>query len=100
MQQSEHLKSAINALLSRTGQPTRKFMLVMATNRPQDLDSAVLDRIDDSIAFPLPSHEERVALLDLYFRKYIRLPCQPGCHLRLDHRTLPAAVCQGASCAV
>ena len=71
VQQSEHLKSAINALLSRTGQPTRKFMLVMATNRPQDLDSAVLDRIDDSIAFPLPSHEERVALLDLYFGKYI-----------------------------
>ena len=71
--QSEHMKSAINALLSRTGQPTRKFMLVLATNRPQDLDSAVLDRIDDSIAFPLPGEAERVALLDLYFTKYIGL---------------------------
>ena len=70
-QQSEHMKSAINALLSRTGQPTRKFMLVLATNRPQDLDSAVLDRIDDSIAFPLPGEKERVSLLELYFTKYI-----------------------------
>ncbi|QDZ22882.1 AAA domain-containing ATPase [Chloropicon primus] len=71
VQQSEHMKSAINALLSRTGQPTRKFMLVLATNRPQDLDSAVLDRIDDSIAFPLPGDKERMELLDLYFTNYI-----------------------------
>ncbi len=28
--------------------------MVLASNRPEDLDAAVLDRIDDTIHFPLP----------------------------------------------
>ena len=69
--QSEYMKAAINALLSRTGRPSKKYMLVLASNRPQELDSAVLNRIDDTIHFPLPTDVERGALLRLYFRKYI-----------------------------
>ena len=32
--------------------------MVLATNRPADLDPAVVDRIDEMIEFPLPSLEE------------------------------------------
>ena len=66
-----------NALLSRTGQPTRKFMLVLATNRPQDLDSAVLDRIDDSIT-PTAREKERVFLLELYLQSTLGRPPRVG----------------------
>jgi len=42
---SENLRNAINCFLYRTGTPSKKFMLVIATNQPQQLDSALLDRI-------------------------------------------------------
>ena len=41
---SEHSRNALNALLFQTGDQSRHFMLVLATNRPADLDAAVLDR--------------------------------------------------------
>jgi len=50
---------------------SRKFMMVLASNRPEDLDSAVIDRIDDAIHFPLPGLAEREAMLRLYFAKVI-----------------------------
>lgn len=51
---AEHMRAAINAVLARTGTQSSKFMMVLASNRPEDLDPAVLDRIDDTIHFPLP----------------------------------------------
>eukprot|EP00951_Prasinocladus_malaysianus_P002992 scaffold21395_cov28-Prasinocladus_malaysianus.AAC.1 len=36
------------------GAQSNKIMMVLASNRPEDLDPAVLDRIDDTIHFPLP----------------------------------------------
>ena len=45
----ETMRAAINALLSRTGGQSASFMLVLATNRPQDLDPAVLDRMDEAL---------------------------------------------------
>ncbi|XP_021714529.1 ATPase family AAA domain-containing protein 3-like isoform X1 [Chenopodium quinoa] len=68
---SEAQRSALNALLFRTGDQSRDIVLVLATNRPGDLDSAVTDRIDDVIEFPLPGEEERYKLLNLYLNKYI-----------------------------
>ncbi|RYQ80174.1 hypothetical protein Ahy_Scaffold1g106756 isoform B [Arachis hypogaea] len=56
---SEAQRSALNALLFRTGDQSRDIVLVLATNRPGDLDSAVTDRIDEVIEFPLPGEEER-----------------------------------------
>ena len=55
----ETMRAAINALLSRTGGQSASFMLVLATNRPQDLDPAVLDRMDEALEFPLPGAAER-----------------------------------------
>lgn len=68
---SEAQRSALNALLFRTGDQSRDIVLVLATNRPGDLDSAVTDRIDEVIEFPLPGEEERFKLLKLYLNKYI-----------------------------
>ncbi|KAJ8439750.1 LOW QUALITY PROTEIN: hypothetical protein Cgig2_009574 [Carnegiea gigantea] len=68
---SEAQRSALNALLFRTGDQSRDIVLVLATNRPGDLDSAITDRIDEVIEFPLPREEERYKLLKLYLNKYL-----------------------------
>ncbi|PWA48212.1 AAA-type ATPase family protein [Artemisia annua] len=68
---SEAQRSALNALLFRTGDQSRDVVLVLATNRPGDLDSAVTDRIDDVIEFPLPQKDERFKLMKLYLQKYL-----------------------------
>ena len=34
---------------------------MLATNRPADLDAAVIDRVDEMVEFPLPELAERVA---------------------------------------
>jgi len=68
---SEDQRNALNALLYRTGTPTSKFMLVVATNRPGDLDAAVTDRIDEAMWFGLPDLELREKLLRQYFGEYL-----------------------------
>ena len=68
---SENMRSALNALLHRTGDQNSQFVLVLATNRPEDLDDAVSDRMDELVHFPLPEESEREQLLSLYFSKYV-----------------------------
>jgi ATPase family AAA domain-containing protein 3A/B len=68
---AQHLRNALNALLYQTGAPSRNFMLVLATNRPQDLDAAVLDRIDVSLQISLPGTEQRQALIKLYLDQHV-----------------------------
>lgn len=68
---SEAQRSALNALLFRTGDQSRDIVLALATNRPGDLDSAIADRIDEVLEFPLPGEDERFKLLKLYLDKYI-----------------------------
>merc|ERR1719265_2062016 len=52
-------------MLYHTGTPSSQFMMVVATNRPMDLDSAVLG---------LPDTKERERMIQLYFKKYITVP--------------------------
>lgn len=68
---TQGLRGALNALLFRTGDQSKDFVVVMATNRPGDLDKAVLDRMDEHVEFPLPESDERVKMLELYLDKYI-----------------------------
>lgn len=68
---SEAQRSALNALLFRTGDQSKDIVLALATNRPGDLDSAMTDRIDEVLEFPLPGQDERFKLLKLYLDKYI-----------------------------
>lgn len=47
------------------------YRQVLATNRPGDLDDAVLDRMDEALEFGLPSEDERAKILALYLDRYI-----------------------------
>jgi len=68
---SEDQRNALNALLFHTGTQGNNFMMVLATNRAEDLDSAILDRVDDSLLFPLPGLDERKLLVEKYFKDYV-----------------------------
>ncbi|CAN0037768.1 unnamed protein product, partial [Choristocarpus tenellus] len=73
---SEDLRNALNAFLYRTGESTDKFMLVYASNQPEQFDWAVNDRIDEMVPFELPGKEERLRMLNLYMKRYLLDP--PG----------------------
>lgn len=62
----------VDAFLSRTNSSSEKYMLILATNHPEDLDPAVLSRIDQKIEIPLPGLEQREEMLKLYLDKYIK----------------------------
>jgi ATPase family AAA domain-containing protein 3A/B len=62
----------VDAFLSRTNSSSEKYMLILATNHPEDLDPAVLSRVDQKIEIPIPGLEQREAMLNLYLDKYIR----------------------------
>lgn len=68
---SSHLRNALNALLYQTGTPSTSFMMVLATNRPQDLDPAVLDRVDVSLQIGLPQAAQRAHLIQHYFAAHV-----------------------------
>jgi ATPase family AAA domain-containing protein 3A/B len=67
------MRHSINSFLYRTGTPSEKVILIMATNNPDQLDSAVHDRIDEVVGFNLPNENERRIMLFHYLVKY----CQP-----------------------
>jgi ATPase family AAA domain-containing protein 3A/B len=71
---SESLRNALTTMLYHTGTPSSQFMMVLATNRPHDLDNAILDRIDESVEFGLPDLDARQDLVKLYFKTYITKP--------------------------
>eukprot|EP00941_MAST-03F_sp_MAST-3F-sp1_P002484 g2484.t1 len=68
---SETLRNAVSAILYHTGTPQKNFMLILATNRPGDLDMAVADRIDEALEYGLPDKPGRINLVNLYYNKYI-----------------------------
>jgi ATPase family AAA domain-containing protein 3A/B len=70
---SEYMRHTINSFLYRTGTPSEKVVLVMATNNPEQLDEAIHDRIDEVVGFNLPNENERKIMLFHYLVKY----CQP-----------------------
>ncbi|XP_053431377.1 ATPase family AAA domain-containing protein 3 isoform X3 [Nycticebus coucang] len=75
---SEDLRATLNAFLHRTGQHSNKFMLVLASNQPEQFDWAVNDRIDEMVGFSLPGRAERERLVRMYFDKYVLKPATEG----------------------
>ena len=71
---SEDLRATLNAFLYRTGDQSDKFMMVLASNTPEQLDWAINDRLDEVVEFALPGLEERERLVRLYFDKYVLQP--------------------------
>ncbi|EDW66655.1 ATPase family AAA domain-containing protein 3A homolog [Drosophila novamexicana] len=101
---SEDLRAALNAFLYRTSEQNPKFMLVLASNTPEQFDYAINDRLDEMVEFTLPGLEERERLLRLYFDKYVLQPAAAGAkRFKLDTfdygKTCVkmAALCEGMS---
>ncbi|XP_065324029.1 ATPase family AAA domain-containing protein 3-B-like isoform X2 [Gordionus sp. m RMFG-2023] len=72
---SEDLRSSLNAFLYRTGEHSNKFMLVLASNTPEQFDWAINDRIDEMLKFDNPGLLERERMVLAYFDKYIIQTC-------------------------
>lgn len=75
---SEELHQVVDAFLNRTGEQSDKYMIVLSTNLPEQIDKAVEDRIDEEIEFEIPTLDERKRLVRLYFDKYILEPAATG----------------------
>lgn len=68
---SEQLRSSLNAFLFRTGDQSKKIMVVLASNTPEQFDFAINDRLDEMVEFKLPGVEERERLVRLYFERFV-----------------------------
>lgn len=75
---SEELHQVVDAFLNRTGEQSNKYMFVLSTNIPEQIDEAVEDRIDEEIEFEIPSLDERKRLVRLYFDKFVLQPAASG----------------------
>ncbi|XP_060517435.1 ATPase family AAA domain-containing protein 3A homolog [Cylas formicarius] len=75
---SEDLRATLNAFLYRTGEQSNKFMLVLASNTPEQFDWAVNDRLDEMVEFSLPGLDERERLIRMYFQKFVLEPATEG----------------------
>lgn len=75
---SEDLRASLNAFLYRTSEQNQKFMLILASNTPEQFDYAINDRLDEMVEFSLPEKEERERLVRLYFDKFVLQPASEG----------------------
>lgn len=71
---SEDMRATLNAFLYRTGEQSKKFMVVLASNTPEQFDWAINDRLDEMVEFGLPDKDERQRLVRQYFEKYVLQP--------------------------
>jgi len=82
---SEDLRASLNAFLYRTGEQSSKFMLVLASNKPEQFDYAINDRIDEIVNFNLPGLEERKRMIYYYFDKYLLSEATGRKQIKLDN---------------
>ncbi|VDM33713.1 unnamed protein product [Hydatigera taeniaeformis] len=71
---SEGMRATLNAFLYRTGEQSQKFMLVLASNQPEQFDWAINDRMDEIVYFNLPKQRERERMIRQYFDLYLLQP--------------------------
>ncbi|KFP97791.1 ATPase family AAA domain-containing protein 3, partial [Haliaeetus albicilla] len=70
---------SITSACCRVSQPTAAlFMLVLASNQPEQFDWAINDRIDEMVNFDLPQLEERERLVRMYFDRHVLKPATEG----------------------
>ena len=55
-----------------TGTPNKKLSMVIATNLPNEIDNAILDRIDEIVNFQNPNEFMRKDLLNFFIDKYYK----------------------------
>mmetsp|Transcript_71176 Transcript_71176/g.230379 ORF Transcript_71176/g.230379 Transcript_71176/m.230379 type:complete len:568 (-) Transcript_71176:183-1886(-) len=81
---SEEARNVLSAFLHHTGTESDKFVVVLATNIRDILDRAVLDRIDESFEFPLPSQPERRRMLEMFMEEHVHKPTRRGKVIEVD----------------
>ncbi|MBX9744733.1 MAG: AAA family ATPase, partial [Chlamydiales bacterium] len=59
----------LNAFLNHTGENSKKIMLMLATNRPEDIDPAILSRMDHKLQIYPPALAERKQILQLHISR-------------------------------
>lgn len=67
---SAELLELQNALLNRTGTQSTKFMLILSTNRMEDMDEAILTRLDHKIYIGPPAESERFKIIKSYLPQF------------------------------
>lgn len=70
MDKSE-LIELVNSFLNQTGEPSKKVMVILTTNRKDDLDPAVLSRMDHKLYIGLPEQAERKKIIELYLPTFM-----------------------------
>ncbi|KAH8853285.1 ATPase family AAA domain-containing protein 3-B [Schistosoma japonicum] len=91
---SEGIRATLNAFLYRTGEQSKKFMLVLASNQPEQFDWAINDRMDEIVHFTLPGLEERERLVRHYFDFFLLQPSLTKSHrIRLAENINYAVKC-------
>mmetsp|Transcript_51567 Transcript_51567/g.122659 ORF Transcript_51567/g.122659 Transcript_51567/m.122659 type:complete len:555 (-) Transcript_51567:67-1731(-) len=81
---SEEARNVLSAFLHHTGTESDKFVVVLATNVRDILDRAVLDRVDESFEFPLPSLEGRKRMLKMFMDEHLHKPTRKGRLVEVD----------------
>jgi len=81
---SEEARNVLSAFLHHTGTESDRFVVVLASNIRDVLDRAVLDRIDESFEFPLPSLVERKRMLQMFMDAYVHKPTKKGRSIEVD----------------
>lgn len=70
MDKSE-LIELVNSFLNQTGEPSKKVMVILTTNRQEDLDPAVLSRMDHKLYIGPPQLAERKKIVEMYLPTFM-----------------------------
>lgn len=70
MDRSE-LIELVNGFLNQTGEPSKEVMVILTTNRKDDLDPAVLSRMDHKLYIGPPQVSERKKIIELFLPTFI-----------------------------
>jgi len=81
---SEDARNSLSVFLHHTGTESARVAVILATNIPESLDRAVLDRMDEEFEFPLPAVEQRRAMLDMFMDRYMYQSMKKGWKIRVD----------------
>ncbi|MBX9830762.1 AAA family ATPase [Candidatus Babeliales bacterium] len=68
--QDQHGTKVVSTFLARTGGLAEKCMFILATNNPDNLDTAVYKRMHKKINIPLPGLAERTEMVKIYLNKF------------------------------
>lgn len=66
----QELIELLNAFLNHTGVPSKNFLLVLITNRMEDLDEAVLSRMDHKVFIGPPARTQREQIVEEYAKAF------------------------------